>query len=48
MSKKLLSGPYLVWMAGFTVIPLLLIVYYGLTDRTGVFTLANVVSIATA
>lgn len=48
MSKKLLSGPYLVWMAGFTVIPLLLIVYYGLTDRTGAFTLANVVSIATA
>ena len=48
MSKKLLSGPYLVWMIGFTVIPLILIVYYGLTDRAGAFTLANVVSIATA
>lgn len=48
MNKKLLAGPYLLWMVGFIVIPLLLIVYYGLTDRTGAFTLANVISIATA
>lgn len=48
MSKKILSGPYLVWMAGFMVIPLILIVYYGLTDRTGAFTLANIASIAMA
>lgn len=48
MSKKLLSGPYLVWMVGFTIIPLALILYYGLTDRTGAFTLENVLAIATA
>ena len=48
MSKKLLSGPYLLWMIGFTIIPLVLILYYGLTDRTGAFTLANIISIATA
>ena len=48
MSKKLLAGPYLLWMVGFIVIPLLLIVYYGMTDRTGAFTMANVLSIATA
>ena len=47
MSKKLLAGPYLIWMAGFIVIPLLLIVYYGLTDKNGAFTLANVISIST-
>ena len=47
MSKKLLSGPYLLWMIGFTVIPLALIVFYGLTDRSGAFTLANVLSIGT-
>lgn len=47
MSKKLLSGPYLLWMAGFTIIPLALIVFYGLTDRTGAFTLANILAIAT-
>lgn len=48
MSKKLLSGPYLLWMTGFTVIPLFLIVYYGLTDRSGALTPANMISIATA
>ncbi len=47
MSKKLLAGPYLVWMAGFIIIPLILIVYYGLTNRNGAFTMANVISITT-
>ncbi|WP_432626941.1 ABC transporter permease [Brotaphodocola sp.] len=47
MNKKLLSGPYLFWMIGFTIIPLALIVYYGLTDKSGAFTLANVLSIST-
>lgn len=47
MSKKLLAAPYLAWMAGFIIIPLALIVYYGLTDRDGAFTIANVASIGT-
>jgi len=46
MNKKLLAGPYLIWMAGFIIIPLALIVYYGLTDPPGAFTLANVASIS--
>ena len=45
--KQLLAGPYLIWMIGFTIIPLLLIVYYGLTTKSGAFTLANVCSITT-
>ena len=45
MNKKLLSGPYIMWMIGFILIPLGLIVYYGLTDRSGAFTLANVLSV---
>ena len=44
--KPLLAGPYILWMIGFTIIPLLLIVYYGLTSKSGNFTLANVLSIA--
>ncbi len=48
MSKKLLSGPYIMWMIGFILIPLALIVYYGLTDRSGAFTLANVLSVTSA
>ena len=47
MSKKMLAAPYLVWMAGFIIIPLALILYYGLTDRNGAFTLSNVTSIGT-
>lgn len=46
MNKKFLSYPYLIWMIGFTVIPLLLIVYYGLTGRNGEFTLDNIMAIA--
>ena len=46
MSKKLLSGPYIVWMVGFTLIPLALIVFYGLTDKAGAFTLENIMAIA--
>lgn len=43
--KSLLAGPYILWMIGFTIIPLFLIVYYGLTDKSGAFTMANVISI---
>lgn len=48
MNKKLLSGPYIMWMIGFILIPLALIVYYGLTDRSGAFTLSNVLSVTSA
>lgn len=45
MRKQLSAGPYLIWMIGFTVIPLILIVYYGLTNASGAFTLDNVLAI---
>ena len=48
LGKKLLSGPYLLWMVGFTIIPLALIFWYGITDKTGAFTLENVLAIASA
>ena len=32
--KRLFAGPYILWMIGFTIIPLLLIVYYGLTTKS--------------
>lgn len=46
MNRKWLSGPYLIWAAGFIVLPLFLILYYGLTARDGGFTLANIAAIA--
>ena len=39
----LLSGPYILWMLIFTLIPLGVVGYYALTDvETGVFTFANI------
>ena len=42
---KLLALPYLVWMVGFIVIPLLLVCFYGFTDQSGSFTLENIAEI---
>ena len=43
--RTLLALPYLIWMTGFTIIPLALIFVFGLQDRSGAFTLENVLSI---
>ena len=45
-TRRLLAGPYLFWAASFIIIPLLLIVYYGLTDTDGAFTLLNLAKMA--
>lgn len=45
-NTKLLSYPYIIWMIGFIIAPLLLIVFYGLTGKDGSFTMENVISIA--
>ena len=42
-----LSGPYLVWIAGFIVLPLLVILYYGFTTAEGSLTLENIVNTVT-
>lgn len=44
-NKKTLALPYFVWMIGFTVIPLFLIMYYGLTDKSGAFTMNNILAV---
>lgn len=46
-SRKLLSGTYLFWAVSFIIIPLLMILYYGLTDKSGNFTLMNLAQITT-
>ena len=46
-SKQLLAFPYIIWMIGFTVIPLLMVFYYGFTDRSGTFTFSNVLALLT-
>ena len=48
LKKKLLGTPYFLWSVIFILIPLGMVFYYGLTDRSGAFTLENVLSIASA
>ncbi len=45
--RKLLAFPYIIWMIGFIVIPLLMIFIYGLRDKSGLWTLEHVLSIGT-
>lgn len=44
-SKKWLSYPYILWMAAFIIIPLLMIIYYGFTAQDGSFTFSNIMLI---
>ena len=47
MKRRWLSGPYVLWMVLFTLIPLGVVLYYALTDSmTGKFTLSNLANIA--
>ena len=46
MKSKWLSGPYILWMALFTLIPLGVVFYYAFTDSvTGAFTMDNLANI---
>ena len=46
MNKKMLSFPYIFWSVAFIVIPLCMVFYYGLTDKSGAFTLENITAIS--
>ena len=43
--RKWLAGPYVVWAVGFIILPLLMILFYGLTSAEGQFTLSNLFAI---
>ena len=44
--KQLLAGPYLIWMIGFILLPLVFILYYAITAADGSFTFSNIAAIA--
>lgn len=44
-SRTLLDKPYLVWSALFIIAPLIMVVYYAVTDSTGSFTLKYIEAI---
>ena len=45
--KQFFSAPFLVFMLCGTIIPLGVIAFYGLTDRSGAFTFDNITAITT-
>ena len=45
--KNWLATPYMVWAVGFIVIPLIMILFYGITTKEdGSFTMENLLLIA--
>lgn len=47
MKRSWLSGPYVIWMILFTLIPLGVVLYFAFTDLQGRFTLANLSTMGT-
>ena len=47
MTKKLFSAPFIAFIICGTIVPLGVIAFYGLTDRSGAFTLDNIMAMAT-
>lgn len=45
--NSLMASPYILWSIAFIIIPLIMVFYYGLTDKDGAFTLENITAIAT-
>lgn len=42
LAQRLCASPHIVWSALFIVVPLIMVVYYAFTDKTGAFTLDNI------
>ena len=44
MNRKIWAGPFVIWMLLFTIVPIVLVAVYALTDWSGNFTLDNFAS----
>lgn len=45
LSQKMLDKPYLLWSLLFIIVPLVMVVFYAFTDKTGAFTFSNIAQI---
>lgn len=48
IKRQLLAGPYLIWMIGFILLPMLMILYYAFTKDNGAFTFSYITAITSA
>ncbi len=44
--KKLIAAPYLLWMAVFIIVPLIMVAYFAFTTTDGAFTLDNLAAVS--
>lgn len=44
--NRIVASPHIVWSALFIIVPLIIMIYYSLTDTNGAFTLSNLATIA--
>ncbi len=42
LSRRLCTSPHIVWSAIFIVVPLIMVIYYAFTDKSGAFTFDNI------
>ena len=45
--QQFLAGPYLIWIIGFIILPMVMILYYAFTNSDGAFTVEYIAAIAT-
>ena len=45
LKNKSLAFPYLIWMTVFIAVPLLIVVYFAFTTKSGAFTLENITAL---
>ena len=45
--QQFLAGPYLIWIIGFIILPMVMILYYAFTNSDGAFTIEYIAAIAT-
>ncbi|MEG0962189.1 MAG: ABC transporter permease [Lachnospiraceae bacterium] len=45
LKRQLLAGPYVLWIVGFILLPVVMILYYAFTTSNGTTTLTNVLAI---
>ena len=45
LKRQLLAGPYMIWIIGFILLPVVMILYYAFTTSSGSFTMSNALTI---
>ncbi|MBR4123261.1 MAG: ABC transporter permease [Clostridia bacterium] len=43
--NRLIASPYIVWSVIFIIVPLIIMIYYALTDTNGIFSIENIASL---